>query len=88
MIEICPDTYTDIQLYAVYGATPPIREDKKTGKLISELLDENDQECILIDIDDRDKLEAKAREYMGGHPIFYRRSKWTDSSKMMKIETA
>ncbi len=87
MIKNCAEPYTAIQMYAFYGATPPIREDKKTGKLISELLDVNDQDCILLDIEDRNKLEADAKEFMRGKPIFYRRSKWADSSKMMRIDT-
>ena len=79
------------EYFALYGVTPPIREDETTGRYISVALSDAEQDCILEsskangDIDD---LISRASSYFNGQAIYYRRSKWSTASQLIKVDTS
>ena len=77
--------------YALFGATPPTVLDRQMNAYISQRIDDTEQECILEHAERDRPIGAwleEAANFFNGANIYYRRSKWTPSSRLIKIDTS
>jgi hypothetical protein len=77
--------------YALHKATPPNIEDGIVGRNISIRLTDGEQECILEQATQIQPMEEWFKEacgYFEGNNIYYRNSRWTNTSKLIVIDTS
>lgn len=77
--------------YALHKATPPNIEDGIVGRNISIRLTDEEQECILeqaTQIQPMEKWLKEAAAYFDGKNIYYRNSRWTNTSKLVVVDKA
>jgi len=77
--------------YALHKATPPNIEDGIVGRNISIRLTDEEQECILeqaAQIQPMEEWLKEACSYFKGCNIYYRNSRWTNTSKLVVVDTA
>jgi hypothetical protein len=77
--------------YALHKATPPNIEDGIVGRNISIRLTDEEQQCILeqaTQIQPMEEWFKEACSYFEGSNIYYRNSRWTNTSKLIVIDTS
>ena len=77
--------------YALHTASPPNIEDGIVGRNISVKLTAEEQECILEQATQIQPMEEWLKEacsYFEGSKIYYRNSRWTNTSKLIVIDTS
>jgi hypothetical protein len=81
----------NIVYYALHKATPPICEDNIVGGNISMRLTDEEQEFILekaTQVQPLDSWLKDAASFFDGCNIYYRNSRWTNTSKLIVIDTS
>ena len=77
--------------YALHNASLPNIEDCIVGRNISIKLTSEEQDCILEQATQIQPIEEWVKEaftYFQGSNIYYRNSRWTNSSKLIVIDTS
>ena len=81
----------NIVYYALHKATPPICEDNIVGGNISMRLTDEEQEFILekaTQVQPLDSWLKDAASFFDGCNIYYRNSRWSNTSKLILVDTS
>lgn len=81
----------NIVYYALHNATPPECADNIVGGNISMRLTDEEQQCILeraAQVQPIEEWVKEASAFFAGSNIYYRNSRWTNTSKLVVVDTS